>query len=663
MDVVDVATSLPIHKTLSYSWESERLGQPRIGARVRIPVGRRTIDGVVLHTRAVESVDAKLKAVTEVVPHAELPPKLLEFYTWMASYYVYPLGRLIHEAIPNFWGTPPKRAKAPAVYAMGETSHPNHNLTQSQERGVRAITSLLAKCAFSVAAIDGVTGSGKTEIYFHSLQESMRAGKRALLLVPEIALTPQLVSRFHSFFRTQGFVYHSGLTPGQRQWTLWELRERESRGEPFVLIGTRSAVLLPLDFQFIVVDEEHDSSYKQIDHLRYHGRDVAIARGHQFGFPVVLGSATPSMETLQAVEDGRYESIKLLERPGKSLLPSVQVVDLRADQSEHYLLSFTLIEALKENLARKEQSILFLNRRGFAPQLLCVDCGHVFRCPNCDIALTFSKKNSCLRCHYCGLEEARPEVCPTCTQNNLDPLGAGTERIEETLRELFPNARIQRFDRDVVTTTKKLHETLQELHKGEVDILVGTQMVAKGHDFPDVSLVGVLLADSYLHFPDFRACERTFQLLTQVAGRAGRREKPGRVIIQTYQPHHTTIKAVAETDRSLWLDDERALRRQHSYPPYVRLAVLHLHARDESKLTAFARELKLGLPRERVDIECLGPIPSPIARVKNTYRMQLLIKSASSAKLHKVIERLLLPRLEGQSGIDYDIDVDPQHLL
>lgn len=515
---------------------------------------------------------------------------------------------------------------------------------------------------FAPFLLHGVTGSGKTEIYLRAIDQILAQGRRALVLVPEIALTPQLVGRFRARFhggRASIAVLHSGLSDGER-YDAWRAI---ARGEVQIVIGARSAVFAPLDkLGIIVVDEEHEASYKQGEGFRYHARDLALLRGQMAYATVLLGSATPAVTTFQRAQSGQTGYLELRGRVLSRELPQIELVDLAATPfGEH--LSAPLLTALEENLTRGEQSLLLLNRRGFAPYLLCADCGATFRCPNCEITLTFHRQNRLLRCHYCDYQQTPPELCPNCNGGNIHPEGIGTERLESELAERFPEARIARMDRDT-TARKGAHQSLMERMTGrEIDILVGTQMVAKGHDFHGVTLVGVVNADATLNFPDFRSAERTFALLTQVAGRAGRGELPGRVIIQTRNPDHYALACAASHDYRGFYEQEAAFRQELGYPPFGHLVNLVLSGNDGERVAAAAQELASALFQAAGDVEVLGPAPCPLAKLRGKSRIQILLKSPTRPSLRRLLARLPALRKKIPAGVALAVDVDPVDML
>jgi primosomal protein N' (replication factor Y) len=534
--------------------------------------------------------------------------------------------------------------------------------TAEQAAVLAHIAPALSGGEFAPFLLHGVTGSGKTEIYLRAIDQVLAQGRRALVLVPEIALTPQLVGRFRARFhggRASIAVLHSGLSDGER-YDAWRAI---ARGEVQIVIGARSAVFAPLAaLGIIVVDEEHEASYKQGEGFRYHARDLALLRGQMANATVLLGSATPAVTTFQRAQSDQTGYLELSGRVLARELPHIELVDLAATPfGEH--LSAPLLTALEENLARGEQSLLLLNRRGFAPYLLCADCGTTFRCPNCEITLTFHRQHRLLRCHYCDYQQTPPELCPNCNGGNIHPEGIGTERLESELTERFPAARIARMDRDT-TARKGAHQSLMErMTDREIDILVGTQMVAKGHDFHGVTLVGVVNADATLNFPDFRSAERTFALLTQVAGRAGRGELPGRVIIQTRNPDHYALACAGSHDYRSFYEQEVAFRQELGYPPFGHLVNLVLSGNNVDQVAAAAQGLAVALLQAAGEVEVLGPAPCPLAKLRGKSRVQILLKSPTRPSLRRLLARLPALRKKIPAGVALAVDVDPVDML
>ncbi|PLX99814.1 MAG: primosomal protein N' [Desulfuromonas sp.] len=533
----------------------------------------------------------------------------------------------------------------------------------SQQVAIDALLSKLRENSFAAALLHGVTGSGKTEVYLRLIAETVAAGRQALVLVPEIALTPQLVSRFRSRFAHRNIVLavlHSGLSDGER-YDAWRSIARD---EVQIVIGARSAVFAPCDnLGVIVVDEEHESSYKQSEGFRYNARDLALLRGQAAGSLVLLGSATPSLPVYRrACGTDEMLYLPLSGRVAGRKLPDVEMIDMR-EQEACGALSPPMLEALGHHIERGEQVLLLLNRRGFAPYLICSDCGFGLRCPNCAITLTYHQSARKLLCHYCDFDQVPPDVCPRCAGHNLLPEGTGTERLEDELGKHFPDCRIARMDRDT-TTAKGAHQRLiDRVMANEVDILVGTQMVAKGHDFPNVTLVGVVDADNSLNFPDFRSAERTFSLLVQVAGRAGRGDKAGRVMVQTWSPEHYALQCAAAHDYKAFYEHEITCREPLGYPPFGYLVNLVVSGNDETKVARAGEVLVGGLQHYGREVEVLGPAPCPLARLRGKTRNQILLKSATRMPLHRLLQYLGPLTKEMPAGVRLTTDVDPVDML
>ena len=517
---------------------------------------------------------------------------------------------------------------------------------------------------FSPFLIYGVTGSGKTEIYIRAIEEVLVQGQEAIVLVPEISLTPQLLSRFKDRFGENLALLHSGLGRGERydQWRrIW-------KGEVKIAMGARSAIFAPFkNVGIIIVDEEHDPSYKQEEKLKYHARDVAVVRAKQAEATLLLGSATPSLESFYNAEKGKFHLLNLPERIEGRPLPRVEVVDVK---KEGGLLSEKLRAALKKNIEDKKQSLLFLNRRGFANFILCPDCGHTFKCPNCSVTLTYHLRDRSLQCHYCDYRIQAPGDCPKCQGHRLQGMGIGTERLEQEIKALFPETRVGRMDRDTTSRRRSHLQILKRLESGSIDILVGTQMIVKGHDFPNVTFVGVVSADTSLHFPDFRSSERTFQLLTQVAGRAGRGEVFGEVIIQTFNPDHYSILRAKDHDYIGFYQEEIQFRKALEYPPFSRFINFRLVGNSEKRTKGMAEEMgrigqSLLKKAHGKEIEILGPSTAPFAKMRGKFRWQMLAKGKSPQWLHQFAKELssrMNVHLKGK-GVDLDIDVDPVFIL
>jgi primosomal protein N' (replication factor Y) len=513
----------------------------------------------------------------------------------------------------------------------------------------------------------GVTGSGKTEVYMRAIARVLDRGGSAIVLVPEIALTPQLLGRFRARFGDAVALLHSGLGEPARH----EMWKRLRAGELRVAVGARSALFAPVErLGLVVVDEEHDASFKQEEGVRYHARDMALLRAHRAGAVVVLGSATPSLETMALARQGRLELLRLPARATQAALPAVAAIDLKrvgAGPSGDRRLSLPLHRALEETLAAGEQAILFLNRRGFAPAVACDGCGIVLSCAQCSVALTYHRSGGGrVQCHYCDHRAALPERCPECHRAALGLEGLGTEKLEETVARAFPHARVARLDRDVAAGARS-ERVLARMRAGEIDVLVGTQMVTKGHDLPRVTLVGVVNADAALGMPDFRAAERGFQLLVQVAGRAGRHDRPGRVLVQTRDPAHPAVRFALAHDVEGFVAGELADRRELGYPPFRRLALLRVDAADESTARRVAAELAAharSAPEvARGSVEVLGPAPAPIARLRGRYRFRVLLRGRERKYLRAVLDAVAAARVKTDRRARAVIDVDPVAML
>ncbi|WP_432806901.1 primosomal protein N' [Paenibacillus camelliae] len=556
-------------------------------------------------------------------------------------------------------------------------------LTALQQQVYHRIIEQMHQQSGQTMLLYGVTGSGKTEVYLQSIADCLALGRQAIVLVPEISLTPQMVERFKSRFGDAVAVMHSRLSDGERYDEWRKIRH----GQADVVVGARSAIFAPFaQIGLIIIDEEHETSYKQDDTPKYHARDVAVRRAKQHGAVVVLGSATPSLETYMAASrtpavGSEPPLLPMPERVSGQPMPEVHIVDMRDELSRgnRSMFSTSLYDALKLRLERGEQAVLLLNRRGYSTFVMCRSCGYTAACPHCDISLTFHQKTHVLRCHYCGYTEQEPRTCPSCDSEHIRFFGTGTQKVEEELAKLFPGIRVIRMDVDT-TTEKNSHEKLlKAFGERKADVLLGTQMVAKGLDFPYVTLVGVIAADTTLNLPDFRSAERTFQLLTQVAGRAGRHHLQGEVMIQTYNPEHYAIVAAADHHYEQFLEQELELRMQMMYPPYCRLVCITMSSERLDQLTEvsarFAQELRELAEYEGVlvplhsrmmrALEILGPVASPLARIKDRYRYQCVIKYRGSIDASSLLERAMKPFVEGKLSkqVQFSVDIDPQVIL
>jgi primosomal protein N' (replication factor Y) (superfamily II helicase) len=542
----------------------------------------------------------------------------------------------------------------------------DHTLTVAQALVLQQIEQQMNSAAYSAFLLHGVTGSGKTEIYMRAMHRSLELGRSAMMLVPEIALTPVFSRQLRARFGDQVAIFHSSLQKGERfdEWT------RVRNGDARVVIGTRSAVFAPIkNLGLIVVDEEHESSYRQQESPYYNARDVAIVRAQKESATVVLGSATPSLESFHNARKGKYRLLTLPERIAARPMAAARIIDMRTVFARHgkpRVFSDELLEAIRETRDRNEQSIILLNRRGYSSFILCRSCGETIQCPNCDVTLTYHRSERVIVCHYCNHREAVPRVCPSCGKKYIYYVGEGTEQLEEMLKLLFPALRVARIDRDTTARRKAFEQSLADFSAGRIDTLVGTQMLAKGHDFPNVTLVGVVSVDAGLALPDFRSAERTFQLITQVAGRAGRGDRPGKVLIQTYHPYHYALRHACAQDYEGFYDEELRYRQNHSYPPFVALASLLVHGPDLGRVRSDSLELRRQLDLANQDRKCriLGPAPAPLSRLKGEHRFQLLIKSRSRRNLRELADAAL--KSLGDSGINLrsiNLEIDPVSIM
>jgi primosomal protein N' (replication factor Y) len=658
-----VALDVPLARLFDYALPSAV--EVRVGDRVTVPFGTRQRLGVVVEADAASEVHAdKLKSILTVRDDApRLAGDWLELMRFLSTYYQRPLGETVIGALPPRLRSIkplPKKALKPAP-ASGTRFVERHALTPDQARASDRIAAAFGR--FQPFLLHGITGSGKTEVYLHLIARILQRGLQALVLVPEISLTPQLEARFREAFPdTRLALLHSGLQDIARTSAWLEA----ARGDAGIVLGTRLAVLAPIArLGLLVVDEEHDTSFKQQEGLRYSARDAAIYRAKLAGCPVVLGSATPSLESWQNHLARRFEKLDLPERavPG-ARLPRVRLLDLQREAAQQGLAP-SLVAAIGERLARKEQSLVFINRRGYAPVLACEACGWTAGCERCTARMVLhaadnrTNRHGSLRCHHCGAESPVPRACPTCGNVDLKPMGRGTQRVEETLGAAFPAARVLRIDRDSARRRDELARTLDGIRRGEGDILVGTQLLAKGHDFPKLTLVGVLNADAALLSTDYRSGERLFSVLSQVAGRAGRHDQPGEVLLQTRYPDHPLYAALVRHDYAGFADSQLAERRTAGFPPFVFEAALRAEAKKlENAMRFLAEAARLAEPPAEVRV--YDPVPHLITRRAGYERARLLMQSSSRPALQDFLGHLtsalfaLAPR-----DIRWHLDVDP----
>ena len=719
MTILKVAIDAPLDTLFDYLAPADS-PPPAPGSRVRVPFGRRHQVGLVMgHADASELPPERLKPVLEVLDAQPLfDAELLQLLDWTARYYHEPPGAVMATALPaplragKVLPDPPTRltvpgpapaamrARAPRQAALMDllaagprrsddpslppgwracvarlvarglmeiepepaaaawaAALPGPSLNEAQRAAVAAICADLGR--FSVRLLFGVTGSGKTEVYLAAADACLRRGRQVLVLVPEIGLTPQLVQRFAARLAAPVAVLHSGLSAGERL-TAWA---DAASGRAAVVIGTRSAVFSPLArLGLIVVDEEHDPSLRQHEGLRYSGRDLAVMRASLAGLPVVLGSATPSLETLRHAQTGRYRLDRLPERPGRATHPRVALVDLRRHPATEGV-SPPLLRAMQAHLDAHGQVLLFLNRRGFAPALFCASCGWVAACRHCDARYTWHRRIARLRCHHCGDDIPVPPACPDCGAD-LRPVGEGTERLEDALARRFPDVNIARIDRDSTRRRGAVDQILDDVRDGRTRILVGTQMMAKGHDFPDVTLVGIINADQGLFGTDFRAGERLAQTLVQVSGRAGRADRPGEVLVQTSYPEHPLLQRLLTGGYEAFAEAALEEREAAGWPPYTHLAMLRAEAAKPGLALRFLAACRAALPASR-GLVVLGPAPAPMEKRGGRWRAQLLLQSGARPTLHGALAELraLAQTLPESRGIRWFVEVDPQDLF
>ena len=730
---VEIAVNIPSEKTFSYDVPEAFEKKIAIGKRVAVPFGKKKMTGYIVGVSSRTEREG-VKGILDVLDEEPLfSEEDLRFYRWAADYYMYPLGKALGEILPARPELKPRRETSVSLaYGWKEETRLSKKeseivrylaergetraaelrrefkltaallkrmekkrivitagrevvrraaegpvigmksgsiaLNSAQKTALKEILGGLQSKNYSVYLLHGVTGSGKTEVYLRALAETLRLGGSAIFLVPEIALTPQLLSRISERFqRSDIAVLHSGVPTAVRydQW------RKIGRGDARIIVGARSAVFAPArNLKLIIVDEEHDGSYKQDERMRYNARDLAVVKARCDGATIILGSATPGMQTFFNAGNKKYRYLTLPDRAGERPLPGVEILDmrlLRDERGKPGILSPPLRAAIGETLKAGRQTLLFLNRRGFHTFVFCADCGHVLRCLNCSVSMTYHAGENILKCHYCDFAVKAPPICPACRGSRVRSYGMGTERLEEEISRAFPGARVKRMDSDSTARKGAQGKILQAFDKGEIDILVGTQMITKGHDYPGVLLVGVVMADASLNIPDFRASECTFQHLTQVAGRGGRGDDPGRVIIQTLNPEHYAIRLARNHDYLAFYEEEIVLRRALGYPPYSRMVKLNISSTKKErveegakKIGEMAKTISGALAgREKVDV--MGPAEAPIAKLKGRYRWHLILKGKNVGTLHGVVRDILAQNRE--KGLEIRVDVDPLNFM
>ncbi len=649
----------PLRRLFDYQPPSSGTVTPLLGARVRVPFGRRNVVGVVVEIADASAIaEARLRRITDVIdPVPLLDSSLLGVLRWSAAYYHHAPGDVYLAAFPTRLRKAGK-TRAPRTPPASPDAPPRDRDLQLNPAQHEALTQIAQHFgSFAVHLLEGVTGSGKTEVYLRLTRQIMERGQQVLVLVPEIGLTPQILAAFARRFDAPIAVLHSGLGDAERarQW------RAAQQGDAAILIGTRSAVFTPMPrLGLILVDEEHDTSFKQQEGFRYHARDVAVMRAHTQNLPIVLGSATPSFESLHNAQAQRYHHVQLPERAGDASRPRIDVIDVRR-QPMSESLSKSLRDAVAQELDAGHQVLLFLNRRGFAPTLFCQNCGWIARCQRCDANLVVHQRSRRLRCHHCGAERPVDDSCPKCHGTPLHALGAGTERVEQTLTREFPNSGIVRVDRDSTQRKGALDEVLAAIEQRRARLLVGTQMLAKGHHFPGVTLVGVLNTDQGLFSADFRASERMAQLLVQVAGRAGRAAHAGHVLIQTACPDHPLLRVLLTEGYAAFANAALAERREADLPPFSHLVLLRAEAAGRDVAMTFLAQLNVAPGPVRI----LGPTPAPMEKRVGRFRAQLLLVSRERAALHRVLNDWI-ERLEQDPRarkVRWSVDVDPVELF
>lgn len=645
----NIAVPVPLPQTFTYQSD---VSMER-GQIVSVAFGAQHVLGCVMEP-ATEPTQHRTRPVDHIWPY-QLNEQHLRWLQWISQYTMAHIGMVLKMMVPF---TPTELGKK--RNAKIQTCEPHldptvSHLTPDQNHAYQLMAPHLQH--FQTMVLDGITGSGKTEVYGKAMEEVFHSGRQVLVLLPEIALTKQWLERFEQAFGFKPYIWNSDVSKAKKH-LLWNWAHS---GEKGVMVGARSALFLPFkNLGLIVMDEEHDQSYKQEDHVIYHARDMAVVRAKLENIPLLLASATPSLETIDNIARGRYQHIKLAKRFGKAELPDMQLASTR-DLSHDQWITPDLHKAIQANLEKGEQSLLFLNRRGYAPLLLCRSCGLRFSCHRCDATLVWHKNKNILLCHYCGSEHSKPTNCPKCASDQFLPCGPGVERMVEIVAKTFPNARLAAITSDLAPNMKAMNDMWQQIEDGHVDIIIGTQMLAKGHNFPHLTLVGIVDADIGLAGGDVRAAETTFQLIQQVSGRAGRFDKKGHVIIQTSQTEHPLMTALVHHDRDAFYDLELAEREAGRMPPYGRLVALILSGRDHDRVQSAAYTMARMIPKAE-DIHVLGPVPAPIAKIRHNFRWRFLVRASKNAPVQQFV-RTWLDQFTLPNTLQLTVDVDPYNFM
>tara|TARA_B100000959_G_scaffold79478_1_gene84664 strand:+ start:1195 stop:3156 length:1962 start_codon:yes stop_codon:yes gene_type:complete len=651
MQITEVAIPVPLHNTFDYLCK-EKVG---IGSRVKVPFGNKKVTGIVLSHKDKSSFK-KLREVEEVIDHEVLLSKeILEFLSWSANYYHHPIGEVLSNAIPKNL-----RNGKPAVIKKPSTVHDkvllnNFELTTEQNFAINEV--LKSSSEFNGFLLHGVTGSGKTEVYLSITEQLLKQGKQVLVLVPEIGLTPQMISRFEQRIKDRVVAVHSQLNDTQKQ----DAYLMAKGGDAKVILGTRSAIFTPIpNLGLVIVDEEHDSSFKQQSNFRYSARDLSFMRAKFANVPLILGTATPSLETLKNVIEKKLVRLTLTSRPGEAIMPSVDLIDMRSQPSEP--LSKPLIARIKHHLSTGKQVMLFINRRGYAPIYYCTECDWQSECTSCDSKLVYHRSINRLKCHHCGLEKSPESSCPSCNSHELKILGYGTERLEENLESFFPSTEVIRIDRDTTRKKKAFATHLKKINSGEPCVIVGTQMLAKGHDFSNLAFVGILDVDVGLMSTDFRATEHLAQLLVQVSGRCGRGNYKGEVNIQTRYPNHPIFNYVKD---SRYIEYAKALlteRKDTKLPPFAHQALICANAKNKNSAESFLTEAAQLINSIEIEsVEVWGPVPGVIERKSDYYYFNLYLQSEDRGQLRRLIQTFYqhVETIKVSSSVRWFVDIDP----